>query len=156
MNPGLVPLDAPPGGPAPASLRTPVSPRSRLERRIVWVLVGTLGAISVARAVLALHLPVPPCGLRTLTGIPCPFCGSTHALAAWSRGDLQAAFQWNPLVSAGLVALALWLILAGRDWWQDGNLAERIAARLKQKPWPAVLLGLVLTNWVYLIMRLPK
>ncbi len=38
------------------------------------------------------------CPLRTATGIMCPGCGATHALAAIVDGDLDLAFRSNALV----------------------------------------------------------
>ena len=37
------------------------------------------------------------CIFRLLTGIPCPGCGMTRALAAVLRGELAAAFSFHPL-----------------------------------------------------------
>ncbi|HUZ35544.1 MAG TPA: DUF2752 domain-containing protein [Streptosporangiaceae bacterium] len=39
-----------------------------------------------------------PCPLRTLTGVPCPFCGMTTATVAITHGDWRAAAAANPLV----------------------------------------------------------
>jgi hypothetical protein len=36
-----------------------------------------------------------PCGLRTLTGVLCPFCGGTHMAAALLHLDLAGAWQAN-------------------------------------------------------------
>ena len=37
------------------------------------------------------------CPFRLATGLPCPGCGSTRAVAAFCRGDLVAAWQFNPV-----------------------------------------------------------
>jgi hypothetical protein len=55
--------------------------------------------------------PVPPCPLRTLTGIPCPLCGSTRGVIAAVHGDLGHALALNP-ASIGVLVLAL-LMVAG-------------------------------------------
>jgi ribose/xylose/arabinose/galactoside ABC-type transport system permease subunit len=47
-----------------------------------------------------------PCPLRTVTGIPCPACGMTTAAVALVRGQVDAAFQANPLIF-GLAALTV-------------------------------------------------
>jgi hypothetical protein len=39
-----------------------------------------------------------PCPLRTLTGVPCPFCGMTTATVAFTHGQWTAAAAANPLV----------------------------------------------------------
>ena len=40
---------------------------------------------------------LPPCPLRTLTGVPCPFCGMTTATVAITHGNWLAAAAANPL-----------------------------------------------------------
>jgi hypothetical protein len=67
-----------------------------------------------------------PCPLRTLTGVPCPFCGMTTATVAFTHGQWTAAAAANPLVyllaalCAGtapvLVARAFGLAGAPRPW----------------------------------------
>ncbi|MFM8304409.1 MAG: DUF2752 domain-containing protein [Actinomycetota bacterium] len=52
--------------------------------------------------------PVPPCPLRTLTGIPCPLCGSTRGVIAAVHGDLGRALTLNP---ASIIVLVLAVLL---------------------------------------------
>jgi len=76
-------------------------------------LLGLLLAAAVlgepARAALAED--GPGCALRTLSGIPCPFCGMSHATVALAGGDLAGALAWHPLAPL-LLPLS---ILAGID-----------------------------------------
>lgn len=46
------------------------------------------------------------CLFAAATGVPCPFCGLTHGVAALGAGDLGAAVAANPLAPVA-VALAL-------------------------------------------------
>lgn len=57
--------------------------------------------------------PVPPCPLRTLTGLPCPLCGSTRGVIAAIHGDLGSAVAFNP-ASIGVLVLAVLLIVGWR------------------------------------------
>ncbi len=57
---------------------------------------------------------VPPCPLRTLTGVPCPFCGMTRGVTAAVHADLGRAVFLNP-GSIVAVVLAVVLLLAWRS-----------------------------------------
>lgn len=41
------------------------------------------------------QLGLPPCTLKTITGIPCPSCGMTTTISLLMHGDPQAAWQTN-------------------------------------------------------------
>ena len=56
----------------------------------LFILIGCLCATS--------KWLVLPCGFYDLTGLYCPGCGSGRAVAATLRGDLWAAFRWNPML----------------------------------------------------------
>jgi hypothetical protein len=51
---------------------------------------------------------VPPCPLRSLTGVPCPLCGMTRGVTALVHGDVGRGLFLNP---ASLVAIALAVLL---------------------------------------------
>ena len=52
------------------------------------------------------------CPLRAVTGIPCPSCGLTRALAQLERGHLAQALKFHPFSPLLLVlALALFILL---------------------------------------------
>ena len=123
-------------------------------RAALQSLLLLLGLMVVARAALHFQLPMPPCPLREMTGVPCPFCGSTRTFAALARLDFAAALRLNPLVCvAACGASALWLLAMLR--------IENPLARLRSLPaWGAIwkwLLGAALAaNWVYLWLHLPR
>lgn len=78
--------------------------------------------IAVAAGLLALAwLPRPHtiCPILMLTGIPCPFCGGTHAGIDLGRGHPAAALRASPLAVCGAVALIILPVL------RTTGLAER-------------------------------
>ncbi len=93
-----------------------------------------------------------PCPLRTLTGVPCPFCGLTTATVALTHGRWYAAAAANPfvyLLAALVVSTAPVLALraAGRRPpprpWSD--------AGRRRMTW--IALGLVLLSWLFQLHR---
>ncbi|MGH9125394.1 MAG: DUF2752 domain-containing protein [Acidimicrobiales bacterium] len=97
-----------------------------------------------AMLVLAVALPhVPghpglPCPLRTITGVPCPFCGLTTSVEATMGGHLGRAFAANPF---GIVAVAMAIALLARPKWERFNL-------------PLVLVAVgVLSSWLFELHR---
>jgi hypothetical protein len=60
---------------------------------------------------------LPPCPCLSLTGVPCPFCGGTRAVALAAQGDaafLDYGAGWV-LLAAGLVLAAAVLLARGRS-----------------------------------------
>ena len=65
------------------------------------------------------RFPYPPCPIHVLTGLLCPGCGATRALAALTHGHLRTAMHSNALTTAMLPLLVLYLLQAwraGRHW----------------------------------------
>jgi Protein of unknown function (DUF2752) len=63
---------------------------------------------AVASGLLILGwLPMPHtiCPFRMLTGLPCPFCGGTHAGIDLGRGHPLAALRASPLAVCGALAV---------------------------------------------------
>jgi len=112
---------------------------------------GLLGA--VYPAVLA-HTGWPglPCPLRTLTGVPCPFCGMTTATAAISHGEWGSAAAANPLVYpvAALVAATVPVLLARAAGRAPGPRPWPEAVRRRTRWAVAVLVGL---SWLFQLHR---
>jgi len=76
-----------------------------------WVGAAMLGVAAV-RPLVPFEF-VPPCPLRTLTGVPCPFCGMTRGVTAAVHADLGRAVFLNP-GSVVAVVLAILLLVAWR------------------------------------------
>jgi len=99
------PVAAVPAPPRPARFGGSTNVELR-ELRIAGV--AMLGAAAI-RPLIPFEF-VPPCPLRTITGIPCPMCGMTRGVTALVHGDFARALLMNP-ASYVAVALALLLLL---------------------------------------------
>lgn len=122
-----------------------------LDHELVWLLV-TVTAAALGAAWFALHLPWPRCNFRALFGIPCFTCGSTRSAIELLQGDIGGAWNWNPLATTAMLAIAAFdvyafAVLVGR--------APRLRLDLGRAKWPIVLMLLVLaaTNWAFLLVR---
>lgn len=103
-----------------------------------WVAAGPPGAVALSVAAVALAsalagrlltpgqgpLRLLNCPLRALTGIPCPGCGTTHALLALGHGEVRAALWASPLAALGLLLL-----------WAFGLFTLLRLAGLRQTVW---------------------
>ena len=83
------------------------SARQRLWASLVCAVVaGLFGSLALAQ-----HLGFDfgtlfgPCGFKQRHGLPCPTCGMTTAVLAFTRGEILSAFSQQP--AAGLLCLAL-------------------------------------------------
>lgn len=60
----------------------------------------------------------PVCPIHAWTGLLCPGCGGTRAVAALLRGQFAEAWRWNQLVVAGTpLAIAYGSFVAVRGRW---------------------------------------
>lgn len=75
----------------------PVEPLDRRVLGVAGVGVGGFALAGVYQLSGSLHLGIP-CLLHATTGLNCPFCGATRMAAALLRGDLDAAWHFNPVV----------------------------------------------------------
>jgi hypothetical protein len=95
--------------------------------------------IAAIRPALPAAVPLgPPCPLRTLTGVPCPFCGMSRGVVALVHGHVSEAFTFNPGVFL-IVAMAIVLLVAWR--WQ----------RVRVPVWAVFLFFTVL--WAYQLFK---
>lgn len=97
-----------------------------------------VGAAGSAAAQGTLVNDGPGCPLRAMTGLPCPFCGMTHATVALGGGHWREALGFHPLaplVLAGMLALMAMIIIGRSD----------VLSRGRRLPW---ILGAIGAIWV--------
>jgi hypothetical protein len=123
----------------------------RSSERAVGLYWGATAAAAILAAPFASRAAslVPGCLFRSLTGLPCPTCGATHAALALSRLDLAGAVAINPLAAAAAIAFLAGGLIAG---------VAALAGRPLREParyGPGVRLGLlaaVAMNWIWLLL----
>jgi hypothetical protein len=122
--------------------------REEGQLAFMW-LVAAVSAVALRPVWLALAPFFRPCVFRSLTGIPCPTCGTTRAATAFLDGDLITAFAANPLATTGgllfVVGAPLAVIWALARW----------PLPVLPTPLPSwVRIGVILliaANWFYII-----
>jgi hypothetical protein len=117
----------------------------------------TLAAVTLpATALLVTVWPpqwLPICMFRHWTGIPCPACGLVRSLRLLAAGRLQAAWLQQPLIIAtvglftAVAAYAAVAVLFNLPRVRGEGVTRRTKRVLL-----ALLVALVLANWVYLIV----
>jgi hypothetical protein len=100
---------------------------------------------------LALAPFAPACPFRSITGIPCPSCGTTRAAVALLNGRLGDALVVNPLATAGGLAVLLGGLLA--PVWVTLKLpVPEIPVPLPV--WMRIaIVAVLLAGWAYLIVK---
>jgi hypothetical protein len=89
----------------------------RLAAPLAALGITTVAVVAVAS--LDLDSSGPSfCPLRTLTGLDCPFCGSTRAAGALARGEVVPALDHNALFVLVILPLAVlaWVVWVRRAW----------------------------------------
>jgi hypothetical protein len=125
--------------------------QSAFGPELICLLVTAVCSVGAALW-LFLSLPSPRCNFRALFDIPCLTCGSTRAALALIRGDVIAAWNFNPLATTALTALALYNVYALAVLC-TGAPPFRLTLIL-QRRWRvslALLAAASLLNWLYLL-----
>lgn len=89
------------------ALRESFADTTRIDLKAVRTFGAGMLAVAAVRPILPVEV-VPPCPLRTLTGVPCPLCGMTRGVTAAVHGQIGHALFLNPgSVAAVIVAIVL-------------------------------------------------
>jgi Protein of unknown function (DUF2752) len=113
--------------------------------RAAWVAVAVVGAVLLAAgAKVCLEYGWAwRCPAMVLFEVPCPSCGSTRAFAALAGLDLLGALRFNPMIVMGVVALPF------------VGFLKRVVKSWEKYGW-GIFAGVVILNWVYLVLFLPR
>jgi len=116
------------------------------------------GTIAILALIVARVLPVqdilPPCPFRTVTGIPCPSCGTTRSLVHLAHGDIADSFILNPLFSLAMIT-ALFLFIARSMCLPFSRSSITLTHTHREGTLlRAGMAGLFLANWIYLMFSL--
>ncbi len=127
-----------------------------VDHELIW------GGIALVGLVVLALVPVNElmegagyrCPFHAVTGLPCPTCRGTRALAAMGSFDLRRGFSLNPLVAAGwcgavlFAPYALFVSLSGRKRLRPCGVSRR-----QSRAFALVLVCVVVANWAYLLAR---
>jgi hypothetical protein len=115
---------------------------------------AVVGLLIAARYYERLPVQAPPCGFKTVLGIPCVGCGGTRAMMALVSGRPFDAVRFNPAVVAGVFVSALWAV-AGVLNYRRGKSPLTVPEQNRRIKRVALIALAVLTlNWIYLILFL--
>ena len=122
--------------------------REERQLALLW-LAAAASALALRPLWLAIAPFLRPCVFRSLSGIPCPTCGTTRAAAAFLYGDIAAAFTANPLATAmgllfvvGAPMAVLWTLAR----WPVPVLPTPIPMSVR-----IGAVALITANWIYVI-----
>ena len=79
-------------------MTTRTATREERQLAILW-LAAAVSALALKPLWMAIAPLLRPCVFRSLTGIPCPTCGTTRAATSFLNGEILAAFAANPLAA---------------------------------------------------------
>ena len=127
-------------------VRPAVAPGRQLG--LLW---GAVAVALVALSPAAPHLTqgLPACPLKSLSGLPCPACGSSRAALALAQREVKEALAVNPLATVAWLGLVAGGLVAG--------VAALGGQPLREPRWvlPTTarlgLVGILAANWLYLI-----
>ena len=93
------------------------------------------------------------CIFRSLTGLPCPFCGTTRSVGNILVGDFNSALQMNPLGYVTLAFLILLFISPSTIKLLSDYLAKKWWG-LKQRTQVLIPLSILAMAWLFNLPRL--
>ena len=132
------------------TVRVRSATKDERQLALLW-LAAAVSAIVLRPLWLAAAPHLRSCIFRSLTGVPCPTCGTTRAATAFLQGHVMTAFANSPLATlAGLLFVvgAPIAVIWTTARWPVPSLSNPLP------PWVRIAaVGLIAANWLYLILR---
>ncbi len=112
--------------------------------------IGVVAAVAVGLLRLD-RVPLTFCVVKSLSGLPCPTCGSTRAFARLFELDLAGALAMNPFTMLVAVVIAVWAVadVLLLPWHRAlrVSLSPSLGRALRVAAFVAFF-----ANWVYLLV----
>jgi len=97
------------------------------------------------------------CFFKRITSIPCPSCGSTRSVLTLLQGNLTTALYINPfgfVIALVMLLTPFWITIdivsKKRTLF---NFYQKIELELKKRYYAIPLILLVVTNWIWNIIK---
>jgi hypothetical protein len=93
------------------------------------------------------------CPIKTVTGYPCPSCGTTRAIVFLSKGNIVSSIQQNPfglIVGLCMLVLPFWIgydVLKKKATFYQFYL--KAEAEIRKPKIALILILLVILNWIW-------
>lgn len=111
------------------------------KQKCLWIILKEFAVIIILAFIyLAVFLSFEkgiPCWFNLMTGLKCPGCGMTHAIAQLWRGDIKGALEYNALCFSVLPITCLYVMYRAVRYVNSGEEGFHI--------WEYLLLVVLLT-----------
>jgi hypothetical protein len=125
-------------------------PPDREDRQVAMLWAVCAGLSLLLRPLwLAVAGAMPECLFRSMTGWPCPGCGTTRSIVNLLHADLPGALAMNPLAACAAVAFVVGGLVAP-FWLACGGQRPFVAAAAR-KAILVVAAFAFAANWVWLV-----
>lgn len=96
-----------------------------------------------------------PCGFKQRTGWPCPACGMTTSVLAFSRSQILDSFYIQPAAAfvCTILVLTAFLTLLTATLGVYFKFFDRLLREMKVTYWIAVLLVILAAGWAVTLAR---